>query len=74
LPKAWSAYSQYSADSQPLATRHLDARTVQAFRDEAFKEYYSDPRYLGMIENKFGADAVAFVRRILARDMRRNAR
>ena len=72
LPREWSAYSQYSPNSQPLATKHLSSSEVRAFRDAAFKEYYSSPRYLDMIDKKFGPEAVAFVRRILARDIRRD--
>jgi len=74
LPSAWSAYSQYSADSHPLATRHLAARDVQAFRDRAFEEYYSSPRYLQMLETKFGPDAVAYVKHILSQPLRREKR
>ena len=73
LPKAWSAYSQYASDSQPLATRHLSAKEVQSFRDHAFIDYYTSARYQAMLEQKFGADAVAFVRRILTRSIRRDS-
>ena len=71
LPKNWSAYGQYSPDAQPLATKYVRSREVLAFRDAAFKEYYTSPRYQGMIEKKFGPAAVAFVKKILSFDVPR---
>jgi radical SAM superfamily enzyme YgiQ (UPF0313 family) len=62
LPGRWTGYSQHSRDCLPLPTRYLPARDVLAFRDEAFRRYYSSPRYLGMIERRFGPDTVAHLR------------
>ena len=72
LPTAWSAYGQYSADAQPLATKHVAAREVLQFRDAAFDFYYRQPRYQAMLGKKFGPDAVALIHNILSQKIRRN--
>lgn len=72
LPKTWSGFGQYSADSKPLPTRYLKSWEVLKFRDEAFMEYYTNPAHLKMIEEKFGAEAVALIRKILAIKIPRN--
>jgi anaerobic magnesium-protoporphyrin IX monomethyl ester cyclase len=62
LPEQWTGYSQHSRDCLPLPTRHLPAREVLCFRDDAFRHYYSQPRYLDMVERRFGPDTVAHIR------------
>jgi len=57
LPETWDAYSQFSPNIVPLPTRYLKGQDVLKFRDEAFIEYFSNPRYLEMIDKKFGARA-----------------
>lgn len=54
LPEAWSGYSQHSYDCQPLPTEHVSAAKVLRFRDEAFIEYFANPRYLDMVTQRFG--------------------
>jgi anaerobic magnesium-protoporphyrin IX monomethyl ester cyclase len=53
----WEGYSQHSYKTLPLSTKNLSAKEVLKFRDEAFNEYFTNPRYLNMIENKFGINA-----------------
>jgi radical SAM superfamily enzyme YgiQ (UPF0313 family) len=62
LPKRWSGYSQHAVDSLPLPTKYLPASEVLRFRDHAFHAYFSDPRYLQMVERKFGPQTVEHVR------------
>lgn len=71
LPESWSGYSQHSVDCTPLATRHLTADEVLAFRDAAFDEYFSAPRYLASIERTFGEATVAEIRAMAAHRLRR---
>jgi hypothetical protein len=40
---------------KPLPTKHLSAKEVLRFRDEAFHRYFENPKYLDMMERKFGA-------------------
>src|SRR5439155_5317428 len=54
LPAQWTGFSQHARDCLPLPTRHLTAREVLQFRDEAFLRYYGNPRYLDMVRSRFG--------------------
>lgn len=54
LPNSWHAFSQHSYETLPLPTKHISAKEVLAFRDEAFHKYFGNPKYLYMIEKKFG--------------------
>lgn len=54
LPKEWHGYSQHSYETLPLPTKHISAKEVLKFRDDAFHNYFENPRYLNMIEDKFG--------------------
>ena len=67
----WIGYSQHAYDSLPLPTRHLNAQEVLAFRDHAFDVYFKDPRYLSMIERKFGPNTVEHVARMTAHTLPR---
>lgn len=56
LPDSWGAYAQLSPDFKPLKTKHLSSLEVLQFRDKAFEKYFSNERYLNMMENKFGKE------------------
>ncbi len=56
LPQSWSGYSQHSVDMLPLPTKHLSAAEVIRFRDDAFQKYFLNPKYLDMVQRKFGAE------------------
>lgn len=64
LPEAWTGYSQHSEDTLPLPTKHLTAAEVLRFRDQAFQTCYSSPRYLDMVNKKFGPDTVAHIKQM----------
>ena len=72
LPPSWSAYSQHSADCHPLANGDLSAAEILAFRDRAFLRYNSSPRYLEMLEAKFGSEVRRYVERVNTVPLRRN--
>lgn len=59
LPASWIGYSQHSYETMPLRTETLRAAEVLRFRDEAFRTYFTNPRYLDMVRRKFGPDVVA---------------
>jgi len=40
-----------------LPTKHLKAEQVLRFRDNAFNIYFTNTKYLNMIEDKFGFKA-----------------
>jgi radical SAM superfamily enzyme YgiQ (UPF0313 family) len=54
LPDSWAGYSQHSYECLPLPTDTLPASEILKFRDEAFHEYFSHPRYLDMVAQRFG--------------------
>ncbi len=62
LPSAWSGYSQHSVDMLPLPTKYMPVGDVIRFRDRAFQSYFNSPRYLDMIQEKFGAKTVQHIR------------
>lgn len=66
LPDTWHGFGQYSEDTLPLPTKHVPAEAVLRFRDEAFVEYFSNPKYLKMIEEKFGAEVVQHIKDMLS--------
>lgn len=71
LPNTWAGYSQHAADTLPLPTKHISGLEVLRFRDHAFQEYFSSPRYLGMIERKFGPAAVDHIREMTSHTLTR---
>ncbi len=71
LPEVWHGYGQFSEEALPLPTKYLSAEQVLRFRDEAFKEYFSNPAYLEMIERKFGPAVVAHIGEMLKHKIRR---
>ncbi|MBA1437674.1 MAG: cobalamin B12-binding domain-containing protein [Epsilonproteobacteria bacterium] len=56
LPKEWTGYSQHSYNMQPLPSKHLSTKEIVKFRDDAFHEYFENPKYLDMLEAKFGKE------------------
>jgi len=72
LPETWSGYAQFAPETLPLPTKHLTAARVLRFRDEAFAAYYGNPRYLAMIEKRFGPKAREHIQRMLTHKLRRD--
>lgn len=62
LPPTWQAYSQYAPDCLPLPTKHLSGPEVLAFRDRAFQEYFTHPRVVDKLAERFGLDTADHVR------------
>ena len=56
LPKDWLGFSQHSYECQPMRTEHITAGEVLGFRDYAFHRYFENPKYLKLIQDKFGED------------------
>lgn len=70
-PPAWSAYSFHSYDHDPLPTDTLTSAEVLRLRDGAFQKYMRSEKYLTMIGDKFGPDAVQNVKRMTAVPLKR---
>ena len=71
LPKSWLGYAQLSEETLPLPTKYISGREVLRFRDKAFKEYFSRPEYLSMIQEKFGKKAVLHIKEMLKYPIKR---
>jgi len=54
LPDSYEGYAFLSYESQPLPTKTLSAAEVLKFRDEGWREYFTNPAYLDQLERKFG--------------------
>jgi radical SAM superfamily enzyme YgiQ (UPF0313 family) len=72
LPENWIGFSQLSPETLPLATKHLSAGQVLKFRDDAFDAYYRDPRYVAMIQKKFGPKIVLHIEKMLQNKLHRH--
>lgn len=71
LPDAWHGYSQYAYETMPMPTKHISAAEVLRFRDQAFKEYLTNPEYLDMMETKFGTKVVDHIKQVFKFDIKR---
>jgi radical SAM superfamily enzyme YgiQ (UPF0313 family) len=71
LPDAWHGYSQHSYEALPLPTKHVTAAEVLKFRDDAFHDYFANPVYLSMLEQKFGRSVREHIERITASRLKR---
>ena len=58
LPTTYEGYSFHSYDTLPLPTESLTASEILKFRDDAYYEYHTNPKFLEKIKTKFGEIAV----------------
>jgi len=61
LPENWEGYSLHSEYTLPLPTQHLSGPEALKFRDQAWQKYFTSPRYLNMIKEKFGQKTVGHI-------------
>lgn len=71
LPRSWDGYAQLGYECQPLPTRHVSAREVLRFRDEAFRTYFNDPGYLAAVQARFGRSVVDHIDEMVKTPLRR---
>jgi len=71
LPEKWSGYSQHSVDSLPLPTKYLSGADVLRFRDQAFQLYFNNPKYLELIDFKFGRKTAEDIKEMVSYDVKR---
>lgn len=72
LPRTWAGYAQLSRECVPLSTDTLFSEEVLAFRDAAFRTYFSDASILGHLRGTFGEAAVAEVQAVASRSLPRD--
>ena len=71
LPSTYSGYGFLSYDHVPSRTPSLTAAEVLSFRDYAFNTLFENPRFLNMVYNKFGYDAVQNIKSMTAIKLKR---
>ena len=71
MPDNWIGFSQLSKETFPLSTKYISNVKVLRFRDQAFQEYFSNPQYLKLIEEKFGAEVVEHINEMLRHKLHR---
>ncbi|MFH1666802.1 MAG: radical SAM protein [Elusimicrobiota bacterium] len=71
LPKEWYGFSQHSYEMLPLPTKHVSAKEVLKFRDEAFHKYFSNTGYLNKLEKVFGANVKTYIEEMSKTRLRR---
>lgn len=72
LPINWLAFSQYSYECEPLATKNLTSKEVLAFRDFAFQAFFKDNEvYFDNIRRRFGQETVNKIKKMLAKKLNR---
>ncbi|MDA0240293.1 MAG: B12-binding domain-containing radical SAM protein, partial [Proteobacteria bacterium] len=71
LPPTWKDYSQHGYAAQPMSNQHCSAADILEFRDNAFTTYFTHDPYLKMVEQKFGADVVDHINRMVEIPLRR---
>lgn len=54
---AYQGYGFLSYETYPLATKHVPASEVVKFRDDAWKTYHLNPKFLCLIEEKYGLES-----------------
>lgn len=71
LPDSYAGYAFLSYESQPLPTKYCTAAEVLRFRDDAWRQYFSNPDYLALVERRFGAEERRNVEAMAAIRLRR---
>ena len=71
LPEKWSGFSHHSYDCLPVQTNYLSSADVLKFRDDSFYKYHTSKKYLHMIKEKFGQNAVDTINKITSVKLKR---
>jgi len=58
LPEKYEEYSFFGKHTKNLPTDHCTSTEILAFRDNAFLQYHTNPKFLKLIEERFGIDQV----------------
>ena len=57
IPEKYEEFSFLSYECKPLRTKHIGAKEVLKFRDDAWKKYFENVNYLNLVSKKFGEQA-----------------
>jgi len=73
LPEEWHGNGQYDQETLPMPTKYLSDADVLRFRDNVFKEYFSNPKYIEMVREKFGSKVVEHIEEMLKHEIPRKS-
>lgn len=65
LPEKWHHFSQHGYETRPLRNQYCSSAEILNFRDRAWNTYFTSPRYLDMVRDKFGQDVVDHIGRMV---------
>lgn len=65
LPARWEGFAQLGPHAHPLPTKYMSSKEVLAFRDRAFRRYFSDRDYLSSMEKRFGSTIAEHIAHML---------
>jgi anaerobic magnesium-protoporphyrin IX monomethyl ester cyclase len=71
LPDTWLGYASQGYDFFPLSNENLTAEEILRFRDYVFETYFTDVKYLEMIERKFGRESREHIQGMTAIKLKR---
>ena len=54
LPSSYEGFSFLSYECDPLQTNYLSAAEVLQFRDNSWERYFSNEKYLSLVQTRFG--------------------
>ena len=70
VPETWSQFGKYTKDAFPVGTETVTPVRVREFRDYAWASYFDRKEYRQSLLEKYGANAVDYVKNILKIKMR----
>ena len=71
LPDSYEGYSFLGYDTLPVSNGVLSSQEILRFRDKAFIEYHSSPKFLKMVEKTSGKVAVDAIKQMLKVKLKR---
>jgi radical SAM superfamily enzyme YgiQ (UPF0313 family) len=71
-PPPWEAFSMHNEHTIPYVTGDLSPAAVLRARDQAFQAYFTSPRYLDSIAQRFGQEARKHVKGMTSYKLKRN--
>ena len=71
FPDSYDGYGFLAYNHLPSRTYSLTSEEILAFRDYAFHTYFESPRFLSMVQNKFGGTAVDNINRMTSIKLKR---
>ena len=57
LPENYEGYSWHSYNTLPAANKNLTSAEILKFRDNAYNEYHTSPKFLEKVRKKYGNEA-----------------